>query len=152
VDRHLYWFHILAIMNSAIMNMYRYLNCMCRHFPLDICQGCLAESYSSSIFSCFFMLFYFMLLWKWSLNWVLHVCKTDYLVLEPYLQSILLWLFWTWRSLGYFSGVAVNRDPSDLILSSSLSYRCEPLTPSCCLFSVFFSPHWVSFSYLFSWW
>jgi hypothetical protein len=36
------------------------------------------------------------ILWDWSLNWGLHACKTGTLPLEPYRQSILLLLFWTW--------------------------------------------------------
>jgi hypothetical protein len=37
---------------------------------------------------------FFFLLWVWSLNPGLHICKADSLPPEPHLQSILLWLFW----------------------------------------------------------
>jgi hypothetical protein len=32
--------------------------------------------------------------WDWGLNSGLHACKGGTLLLEPHLQSILLWLFW----------------------------------------------------------
>jgi hypothetical protein len=34
--------------------------------------------------------------WDWGLNSGLHIFKAGTLLLEPYLQSILLWLFWRW--------------------------------------------------------
>jgi hypothetical protein len=39
----------------------------------------------------------------WGLNWGLHTCKAGALPLQPCLQSILLWLFWRWRSLELFA-------------------------------------------------
>jgi hypothetical protein len=50
-----------------------------------------------------FFLFFFSL-WDWSLNSGLPVSKAGALPLEPYLQSILFWLFWRWGGglLNYF--------------------------------------------------
>jgi hypothetical protein len=38
----------------------------------------------------------FFFWWDWSLNSGLSAYKAGVLSLKPYLQSILLWLFWTW--------------------------------------------------------
>jgi hypothetical protein len=40
----------------------------------------------------------------WGLNSRLHACKVSTLLLEPHLQSILLWLFWRWGSPALFQG------------------------------------------------
>jgi hypothetical protein len=48
----------------------------------------------STIFSIYYLFFW----WDWYLNSGLHDCKAGALPLEPHLQSILLWLFWTWGS------------------------------------------------------
>jgi hypothetical protein len=47
-------------------------------------------------------------------------------MLEPHLQSILLWLFfWRWDFESYLLGLALK-------LPSSLDYRCEPLVAGSC--------------------
>jgi hypothetical protein len=38
----------------------------------------------------------FVFWWDWGLNSGLHIHKASVLLLEPHLQSILLWLFWRW--------------------------------------------------------
>jgi hypothetical protein len=57
--------------------------------------------------------------WDWSLNLGLHTCKASALSLEPHLQSILLWLFWTWGLENYLPRLASNHDPTDISLPSS---------------------------------
>jgi hypothetical protein len=41
------------------------------------------------------------------------------LLLEPYLQSILFWLFWRWDLTNYLPGLTSNCDLSHLNLPSS---------------------------------
>jgi hypothetical protein len=41
------------------------------------------------------------------LNSGLHACKAGALLLEPRLQSILLWLFWSWGLVNYLPGLAI---------------------------------------------
>jgi hypothetical protein len=59
------------------------------------------------------------------LNSGLHVCKAGALLLEPHLQSILLWLFWRWDLANYLPGLAWKHASPDLSLPSSLDYRHE---------------------------
>jgi hypothetical protein len=47
--------------------------------------------------------------WGWGLNSGLCGCKAGALLLEPHLQSILLWLFWRWGLLNYLPRLALNR-------------------------------------------
>jgi hypothetical protein len=68
--------------------------------------------------------------------------KTGFLPFEPHLQFILLWLFWRWWwgfLTNYLPRLALNCDPPDLSLSSSLDYRIEPLAPG---FRVPFNIYW----------
>jgi hypothetical protein len=53
-------------------------------------------------------------------------------MLEPYFQSILLWLFWRWGEglMNYLPGLTSNHDPRDLSLPSSYDCKREPLVPS----------------------
>jgi hypothetical protein len=62
------------------------------------------------------LIFYLFFWWDWGLTSGLHTCKVGTLLLEPHLQSILLWLFWRWG--------LENLD------SSSLSLLSEPLAPA----------------------
>jgi hypothetical protein len=76
-------------------------------------------SNSPTFGSMFCICFYFILFWcNWSLNLGLHTCKADALLLEPYFQSILLWLFWRWGLVNYLP-MASNHDLPDLSLPSS---------------------------------
>jgi hypothetical protein len=64
------------------------------------------------------------------LNSGLHAYKAGALLLEPHLQSILLWLFWKWSVTHHLPRLASNHNPPDLSLSSSWDYRCDQLVPS----------------------
>jgi hypothetical protein len=57
-------------------------------------------------------------------------CNACALLLEPRLQSILLWLFWRWGLSNYLLRLATNYDPTDLRLTSSWDYRRELSGPS----------------------
>jgi hypothetical protein len=57
--------------------------------------------------------------WNWSLNSRLSDCKAGALLLDPHLQSILLWLFWRCGLMTYFPKLVSNCDPQDLSLPSS---------------------------------
>jgi hypothetical protein len=46
----------------------------------------------------------------------LGACKAGDLLLEPHLQSILLWLFWRWVLKNYLPRLASNQDPPDTSL------------------------------------
>jgi hypothetical protein len=46
--------------------------------------------------------------WGWSLNSGLCTYKAGTLLLEAYLQSILLWLFWRWGSGELFAQVSLK--------------------------------------------
>jgi hypothetical protein len=54
----------------------------------------------------------FIYLFIYLFKWWLHACKADTLLLEPHLQSILLWLFWRWGLTNYLPGLALNHNPS----------------------------------------
>jgi hypothetical protein len=51
---------------------------------------------------------FFFLWWDWGLNSGLCTCKAVTLLLEPHLQSILLWLFWRWGSLKLFASASLE--------------------------------------------
>jgi hypothetical protein len=53
-------------------------------------------------------LFFFFFLWDWSLNSGLCAYKVDTVMLEPHLQSILLWLFWRWKSHRLFAQAGLS--------------------------------------------
>jgi hypothetical protein len=66
--------------------------------------------------------------WDWSSNsglctWQSRCsqfgCSQSRLPLEPHLQPILLWLFWTWDLTNYLLRLISNHDPLDLSLPSS---------------------------------
>jgi hypothetical protein len=57
------------------------------------------------------------------LNSGLYAYKAGAIQLKPHLQSILLWLFWTWGLANYLPGL--NRDLPELSLPSSWDYMCE---------------------------
>jgi hypothetical protein len=42
----------------------------------------------------------------WALNSGHHTCQVVTLPLEPHLQSILLWLLWSWGLKNYVHGIA----------------------------------------------
>jgi hypothetical protein len=67
-------------------------------------------------------------LWDWGLNSRLCNCKAGAVLLEPCLQSFLLWLFWRWGLRNYLSKLASNLNPVDLSLSSSWNYTCKSHT------------------------
>jgi hypothetical protein len=46
-------------------------------------------------------------------------CKAGPLLLEPHLQYILFWLFWSWGLLNYLSRLALNHNLPDLSILSS---------------------------------
>jgi hypothetical protein len=78
-------------------------------------------------------LFFFLV--DQGLNSGLCTCKASVLLLEPHLQSILLWLFGRWGLKKYLPRLALNSNPPDLRLSSTQDYRCEPLVPGFFFFS-----------------
>jgi hypothetical protein len=45
--------------------------------------------------------------------------KAGALPLEPHIQSILLWLLWSWGLVNFLTGLALNYNPPDLSLPSS---------------------------------
>jgi hypothetical protein len=47
------------------------------------------------------------------------LAKTGFLLLEPHLQSILLWLSWDGGLMNYILGLVLNLIPPDLSLSIS---------------------------------
>jgi hypothetical protein len=59
------------------------------------------------------------------LNSGFHICKASILLLEPHLQSVLLWLFRRWGLSNYLPRLALNCNPPDLSLPNSWDYRCE---------------------------
>jgi hypothetical protein len=63
--------------------------------------------------------------WDWGLNSWLHACKA--LLLEPHLESILLWLFWRWSLVNYLPGLALNLDlpiSASQVSRTSVSHGC----------------------------
>jgi hypothetical protein len=103
-----------------------------------------------------------------SFNSGLCACKGGVLLLGPYLQSILVCLFWKWGLMNYLPGLASNLNPPNPNLLSSWDYRHEPPVPghdscfehycvlsirtvsgtcsrniasSCCSLFTFFPPH-----------
>jgi hypothetical protein len=58
-------------------------------------------------------------MWNWGLNSGLWACKVGALLLEPHLQSILLWLFWKWGLPNCFPWLASNRNLPSLSLPCS---------------------------------
>jgi hypothetical protein len=58
--------------------------------------------------------FFLLLLLVLGLNSGPRACKAGILLLEPHLQSILIWLFWRWNLTNCLSGLASNHSPSDL--------------------------------------
>jgi hypothetical protein len=46
-------------------------------------------------------------------------CKAGILLLEPHLQSILLWLFWKWSLVNCFSRLSSNLDLPTVSFPSS---------------------------------
>jgi hypothetical protein len=76
--------------------------------------------------------------WDWGLNSELCDCKAGALPLELHVQSVLLWLFWKWRSPELFDLLALNHDPPDLGFPSNFDYRGEPLALGC--ITVFLKP------------
>jgi hypothetical protein len=66
-------------------------------------------------------MYLFILAGLWfELSSQVHASKAYTLLPEPYLQSVLLWLFWTILNiLNYLPGLASNRDPPDLCLPGS---------------------------------
>jgi hypothetical protein len=55
-------------------------------------------------------LFFVLFLGDWGLNAGLCTCKAGTLLLEPHVQSILLWLFWRGGLVNCFPGLALNHD------------------------------------------
>jgi hypothetical protein len=62
----------------------------------------------------YFLIFYFW--WDWGLKSGLCICKA----VSPVLESVSLWLFCRCSLVNYLSGLALNCDPPDLCLLSSL--------------------------------
>jgi hypothetical protein len=79
---------------------------------------------------CFILLLIFLMGWM-EFNSGLHPCKAGTPKLpEPYLQSILLWLFWKWGLANCLPGLTFI-----LLISASQVARItdiEPPAPSCC--------------------
>jgi hypothetical protein len=73
--------------------------------------------------------FLFFFWWDCNLNSGLRTCEAGSLLLEPLLQSILLWLFWRWGLKKCLPGLASNHDSPDSIIPSSWDYRHEPWMP-----------------------
>jgi hypothetical protein len=65
---------------------------------------------SLRIMNLFLCIFFFF---RWGRGWELRAlhCKAGSLSLEPHLQFILLWLFWRWGLVKYFSWLASNCHP-----------------------------------------
>jgi hypothetical protein len=61
-------------------------------------------------------LFLLSLLLLFGLNSMLQACKTGAVLLEPHLQSILLWLFWRWGLLNYLLRLTSYLNIPDLSL------------------------------------
>jgi hypothetical protein len=57
----------------------------------------------------FLLIFFFW--YDWGLNSGVHVYKAGTLLLEPQLQSILLWLFSRWSFTNYLPRLASNSNP-----------------------------------------
>jgi hypothetical protein len=60
-----------------------------------------------------YTLYYIIILgWDWGLHSGLLTCKAGALMLEPLLQSILLWFFWRWGSWELFARTGLKLWPS----------------------------------------
>jgi hypothetical protein len=89
----------LLILNSLIVR---------KHTLYDLYTflfGWLVLGFFFFLIFCFVVVFFW---WDWSLNSGLHTCKAGILLLESYLQSILLWLFWRWALKNYLHRLASN--------------------------------------------
>jgi hypothetical protein len=65
----------------------------------------------------------------WGLNLGLCTCKAGALLLEPHLQSILLWLFWRW-GLVFVPRLASNCDSPISFFGYRWDNRCTPPYPA----------------------
>jgi hypothetical protein len=81
-------------------------------------------------------LFFFFFNWRdWGLNWGLCACKAGTLLLEPQLQSILLWLFWRWGSRELFALGGLK--PWSLLNSASQTARITGVSHCILIWLVF---------------
>jgi hypothetical protein len=83
--------------------------------PFTVPWGYLAQ-WNDYCISVFFLLF-FCETEVWTQG--LHAYKTGALLLQPHLQSVLLWLFWRWDMMIYLPRLALNFNPPNLSLPSS---------------------------------
>jgi hypothetical protein len=85
---------------------------------------------------------FFFCLWDWSLNSDLHTWKASILLLEPYLQSILLWLFWRWGLVSYFSGCSQTSvlpiSASQVARITAMSHQCLAICYNIFIYYLFF--------------
>jgi hypothetical protein len=75
---------------------------MVQHMQFDIIKIPKAGWFLKAVCA-FFHGFFFFLFVGHGLNSGFCICKVGALPLEPHLQSILLWLFWRWSFMNYFS-------------------------------------------------
>jgi hypothetical protein len=62
----------------------------------------------------------------WGLNSGIHTCQAGALLLESYLQSIILWLFWRWKSYKLFAWAGIEPQSSQAQPPQQLGLQMAP--------------------------
>jgi hypothetical protein len=106
-----------------------------------VCENELGSTIMIAVLSDTVIMFFFCL-WDWSLNSDLHTWKASILLLEPYLQSILLWLFWRWGLVSYFSGCSQTSvlpiSASQVARITAMSHQCLAICYNIFIYYLFF--------------
>jgi hypothetical protein len=72
-------------------------NCVVAHLLMPVFGALESQTGFEGVSSSSPVFFFFFFFWlDWSFNSGPHTCKAGALLLEPWRQSILLWLFWAW--------------------------------------------------------
>jgi hypothetical protein len=109
--------HIMSLSTSAMSTVFQRYFCTYR-LLLENVVGAL-------LWYTFVCLFFWVGL---GFKFRLCACKAGTFLLEPYLLSILLWLFWRWGFSKYLPEMSLNLNSPNLS-PSSWDYRHESLVP-----------------------